>query len=177
MSWSGWKIAKIVYPRVCPWSYVICMYCTCIVNQSGWLQKKCIVKMYIFEGWERSLYYVFLSVCVCVFVSGCLVLPRLTVKVCQREREVESWPVCRWERVCVCLWVCVCVCKAADGTCHYQSHKSLAPGMLTLCPRGKEPAEVEESSGFPRLKLARLSPASAFLGCQHSVNVWTALNK
>lgn len=77
----------------------------------------------------------------------------------------------------VLMGVCVCMRKAADGTCHYQSYKSLALGMLTLCPRGKEPAEVEESSGFPRLKLARLGPASAFLGCQHSVNVWTALNK
>lgn len=55
-------------------------------------------------------------------------------------------------RVCVCVRACVCV--TADGTCHYQAHTSLALSMLTLCLRGNESAEVEESSGFPRLLLS-----------------------
>lgn len=66
------------------------------------------------------------------------------------------------------MWVCVRLCAAkaaaaaaaasaaaaADGTCHYQPHISLALSVLTLCPRGNESAEVEESSGFPRLLLS-----------------------
>ena len=57
-------------------------------------------------------------------------------------------------RVCESVCVCVGVCAAADGICHYQTHTSLALSVLTLSLRGNEPAEVEESSGFPRLLLS-----------------------
>ncbi len=134
--------------------------------------------MYIFwKMREVFVFCVFKYVCSSVGASGFLIW----LLKCVSARGRWKAGLCAAGSVCACAYGCVCVCvcvyKAADGTCHYQSHKSLAPGVLTLCPRGKEPAEVEESSGFPRLKLARLGPASAFLGCQHSVNVWTALNK
>ena len=100
-----------------------------------------------------------MCVCVCVWEGGCLWLLPLSVNVCQSASEAMSPAVCLLQlRVCVwgcvCASVCVCVCTAADGTCHYQAHTSLALSVLTLCPRGNESAEVEESSGFPRLLLS-----------------------
>lgn len=89
----------------------------------------------------------------------CLWLLPLCFNVCQSASEAMSPAVCLLElHVCVCAFLSVCVSvrvrAAADGTCHYQAHTSLAPSALTLCPRGNEPAEVEESSGFPRLLLS-----------------------
>ena len=36
-----------------------------------------------------------------------------------------------------CVCVCVSARRAADGTCHYQAHTSLAQAVLTLSPRGE----------------------------------------
>lgn len=116
------------------------------------------------------------EVCAAVWEGGCLRLLPLSVNVCQSASEAMSPAVCLRERtrVCVCMRVCVHDCwrdLSLSGP-----HISGTVCVDTL-PEGERVCRGWGEQRFPTAAALSLGPASAFQGCQRSVNVWTALNK